>query len=189
MKKSHLGWLFVSMSPVLSFVHGCAGELDNPSVFVDASLTGAGGSSGAGGGGATGGAGGSAGAGGSGGMMACPEAVTYLQTTCGVGSCHGPPAQVGVDLSHIGTGQQYIGAEPTGACVGHPLIDPSSAENSLLYLILQAQPPRPSCGQLMPYGSTTPIAQTQRACVLTWIQTVLAGGGGNADSGASGTGG
>lgn len=183
MKKSHLGLLFVSISPVLSLVHGCAGELDNPSSFVDASFFNTGGGGGAGG---TGGSGAGTGGSGGSGTTNCPDQAMFLQTTCGISTCHGSPVQVGLDLTKIGTGQQYIGAAPTGACAGHPLIDPNNAQNSLLYLILQNMPPRP-CGLQMPFLQS-PFSQTQQACVLEWVQGVLAsgggGGGGSADAGA-----
>src|SRR5215831_12295730 len=132
MTKLHLLSLSFSLFPLLALAHGCAGELEgDPTRFLDGSVsaTGAGGSQGTGGS--------SAGTGGGGGTNAgCAQAVPYLQTTCGIVGCHGGPSpQVGLDLSNIGNGQQYINAHPTGACAtSNPLIDPGNAQNSLLYL-------------------------------------------------------
>jgi hypothetical protein len=86
---------------------------------------------------------------------------------------------------NIRDGRQYINAQPTGLCAGHALIDPNDAQNSLLYLILQDQPPRP-CGFLMPFGNPMPIAQAQQMCILQWIQSVIASGGGVSDAGGGG---
>ena len=175
MAKLHLLSLSFSLFPLLALAHGCAGELEgDPTRFLDGSVsaTGAGGSQGTGGSGTgTGGGGGS--------TAGCDQAVSYLTSTCGIVGCHGGPSpQVGLDLSNIGTGQQYIDAHPTGLCAtSNPLIDPSDAQKSLLYLILQDMPPRP-CGVLMPFGMQTPIPQAQQTCILQWAQSVIAGGGG-----------
>jgi hypothetical protein len=180
MRKLHLLSLSFSLFPLLALTHGCAGELEgDPSRFLDGSTsaTGAGGSPGAGGSG-TGTGGGTAGTGGT--MTAgCDQAVSYLTSTCGILGCHGGPSpQMGVDLMNVGNGQQYINAHPTGPCATFaPLIDPNNAQNSLLYLIVQDEPPRP-CGFLMPFGMPSPIPQAQQTCILQWAQSVISGGGG-----------
>ena len=180
MRKLQLLGLSFSLFPLLALTHGCAGELEgDPSRFLDGSVpaTGTGGSPGVGGSAGTGG-----GTTGTGGTVSagCDQAVPYLTATCGVGGCHAAPIQMNVDLSsmNIGNGQQYINMHPTGPCASSaPLIDPNNAQNSLLYLILQNQPPRP-CGVLMPFGNPQPIAQAQQTCILQWIQSVIAAGGG-----------
>jgi len=133
----------------------------------------------------TGGTTGSGGAGGGSGVDMCMTAlVSPTGKACGLAnSCHGgatPMAGMVLDEAAVSMGYKMFvdkantGTQPmdnaTGCGMGqHKLIDRANAMNSLIYLKVVTPPP---CGGLMPIG--IPLNTTEQACVLRWINGVIA---------------
>jgi hypothetical protein len=128
---------------------------------------------------------GTGGAGGGSGVDMCMTAlVTNPTRNCGLeNSCHGgaaPMAGMTLDAAAVSMGYKTFvnkangGTQPADSTLGcamgkYKLIDPASPANSLIYLKVNMPPP---CGGLMPIG--LPLTDTERACVLSWINTVIA---------------
>jgi hypothetical protein len=132
------------------------------------------------------GAGGAAGAGGAGGgVMLDPCMAPLVQMKCAQAGCHGGAIIVaGLDLSPaiIAAPQPLVDkanrGEPMGGCMQGfgRIIDSQRPEQSLLYTKVMGMP----CGSRMPIG--TALTATESACVLSWIRSIV-GGGGAADGG------
>jgi hypothetical protein len=145
---------------------------------------GVGGGSGAGGVGGAAGAGGAGGAGGGG--MLDPCMAPLAQAKCAQPGCHGGAIVVaGLDLSAaiIAAPTPLVDkanrGEPGGCGAGFGrIIDSQRPDQSLLYTKVTGMP----CGTRMPVG--TPLTATESACVLSWIRSIVGGGGtGGADGG------
>jgi hypothetical protein len=127
------------------------------------------------------------GAGGAGGGSPVDMCMTALvgptAKACGLeNSCHGgmtPMAGLVLDQAAVSIGYKNLlnksnnGTQPTDGPLGcqmgkYKLIDPASPTNSLIYQKVTMQP----CGGLMPIG--LPLNDTERACVLSWINSVIA---------------
>jgi hypothetical protein len=184
MTKSHFTLGSLSLLLLVAGAHGCAGQLDDVSKFLDAGPVGNGGSTGAGGSAAGGSA--MAGTGGSG--QSCNVQMLFTMS-CALDGCHkGSAASAGIDFSNLPSVQAQVGQSPmAGVCAGTPgivVIDSTTPTNSLIYQALGTPP----CGLPMPYGGGA-LSSDQKACILSWLQSVPAGGGGNPDASTGGMGG
>jgi hypothetical protein len=102
----------------------------------------------------------------------CPaDVVTGLfAPRCATAPCHSSIGQNGgLDLQGADLATRLLG-KPSSQMPSFLIIDPSSAENSLLYTKLGPAPP---FGNRMPLG-VSPLSETQQACVLAWIKSVIA---------------
>jgi hypothetical protein len=114
-------------------------------------------------------------------------------TGCASAGCHDAQAkQSALDLSMADPFADLLNkeADPSKVCEGKgKLIDGAAPEKSLLYtkMFMDDDPNFPDCGLGMPYPLLTepPGHAAERACVLAWIKSKLAGGGAAAGGGSS----
>jgi hypothetical protein len=153
---SVLGFLVASI--------GCAGTLEDPARFLDASgnqdavaYPPA----------ATGDAAALEGSGGNPGSDApgCPDVPQAIfLPTCTASSCHSSQNQAqGLDLQSPNLASRLVGVPSTEG--SGFLIDPSTPSESVLYMKVTAVPP---FGARMPIGAT-PLDDATIACVLAWV--------------------
>jgi hypothetical protein len=190
MKKYQFLWLAAPVSLLMPFVApGCAGTL-TPDEIAALQMTGGGGSTGTG-------------------TMDC--AIMLFQRSCtqdSLGGCHGKnmPVFPDFDLSTDGiaaamNGASFVGKKAnddpkgSGLCgaaakppiTGKFIVDPNDPMASLLYDKLSASP---SCGSHMPVvGKPPSLSDSEKACILSWIEKlpgVSAGGGAGGAGGAGG---
>ena len=114
---------------------------------------------------------------------------TLFQPTCAASGCHSAVNPAGqLDLESPDVASRLVDKPANGLCSG-TLADPLNPTKSVLYLKLTSAPP---CGSRMPLGAT-PLADSEMACVKSWIAEQMipgtGGGGGAGGGGASGTGG
>jgi len=199
MKKSHFMWLAVPVSLYLPWmIPGCAGTL-TPEEQAELLA-----------GGTT-----STGTTGTGPQ---PAGVVALNKSCTStdGSCHGPPAIMGLDLTFAGIkaahdGADFVSKPPSedvtngAACspkseipiTGKLIVDPANPEASLLYAKMAAAP---ECGSHMPVlprkGQPAQVSKADQQSILDWIKTLPkvgagtgAGAGAGGSSGTAGSGG
>lgn len=109
---------------------------------------------------------------------ACPDVgQTVVQQVCAAGQCHSAAVkQGGLDSASPDVASRLVGV----SAMGGPglLVDPTNPQDSVLYQKLTASPPY---GARMPFGET-PLDPTTIACMLGWIDGLIAG-----DAGADGS--
>jgi hypothetical protein len=134
---------------------GCPGKLRDPGRFTDGGI------------------------GGAGGGTSCPDVPTeILAMKCAGSTCHSGamPAQ-GLDLVSAGVESRVVG-KMASECMA-PLADPAAPDTSIIYVKVAGE----TCGSRMPLGA--PLADSEVACIKSWIAGLTPGG---ATSSGSGTG-
>ena len=116
------------------------------------------------------------GTGNSGGLDGCADALRIFalpaaQGGCGDSACHvagaTPP-----DLVSEGVGERLFGAP--SSCNSRPFI---GSDDSFLAEKISGVG-RPECGEAMPFFQPGSLGDEDRQCLLDWIDSVAAGGGG-----------
>lgn len=128
-------WLFV-----LALAGACAGGLDDPDRFRDGGVS-----------------------------LTCPDGydveAELLAPRCGVAGCHAAVSpQAGLDLLTAGARARMLGSPATSSCLGAPLVDSASPEQSVLYLKVAGT----QCGARMP-SLGDPLSATEIECLRLWI--------------------
>jgi hypothetical protein len=98
------------------------------------------------------------------------DAPALLKAKCTGGACHTavqPVAQL--DLASAGLAMRLFDVPALG-CGGGRLIDPADPKQSVVTRRLEAS----ACGSVMP--PTGALAAAERACVVSWVESVAAGG-------------
>jgi hypothetical protein len=165
-------FVLASVSLVALVAAGCAGQLDDESQFLDASVARGGGS----GSGGAAGTGGSSGMGGTAGSGPGCDYMTILTTSCAAIGCHGgATAQAGIHLDDPASIAGLVGMKaPAGACSAANdvlVVNPTNPTDSLLYVVLQDPLPSGYCGIRMPFGGNQ-LPTAQRDCMLAWIRSL-----------------
>lgn len=94
---------------------------------------------------------------------------------CGGASCHGSPDQAPIAYLDLGyttdnLAQRLSTTFGTGLCEPYTIIDPRSADDSILLDKIWNDPP--TCGGKMPPG--TPLSDQQRDCITEWVRAEVA---------------